>query len=233
MFLFSGLRAIIGVHEAFLILDTEIWNSDCNLYFIWADIFCFHTILWPLIISPFKPWASLSFDFCVSSHSTSWLQYIVYSMMKTVFCEHRRLWKRGVCSIQWELSNIWRNVQIVDHLALLQKFSVFLWMKATVLSVWYLYTHWKRECCGWTHSLLKTNIFDFNVIFVITEVYIFIQIFGLYSGPVTDCTFCGECILRISSAKSPPASLRSRFSWHLLNGPGIQYVSLGAFQPGW
>lgn len=54
----------------------------------------------------------------------------------------------------------------------------------------------------------KSNVF--NVIFVmIIEVYIFIQRFGLYGGPVTDCTFVGSLL---STAKIPtvmPAPLRT------------------------
>lgn len=69
------------------------------------------------------------------------------------------------------------------------------------------------------------------IIFVIIEVYIFIQIFGLYSGHET---VLWEMYYPNLHRKPPaviPAPSRSTLifeadiSWHLLNGPGIQCVS--------
>lgn len=85
--------------------------------------------------------------------------------------------------------------------------------------------HWKHECCGRTPSLTKTNISDSYVLSVITKVSIFIQIFGLYSGPVKQIVLlCGGGGRRILhhlfgiKRKLPSCSLRSRFSWHVLSG---------------
>lgn len=194
------------------------------MYFIWADILSQHYF----VVINYKPFSTLNI-------LLSWLIYVYPHTLwcslwtlwwKLFFCEHPLLWQRGVCQIQWKLSNIWRKVQIADHLALQQNFSLqqqlflicfvfFFWVNANYLSVWYFYVKWKHRVL-WLHTFTsETNVFDFNVIFVTTEVSIFIQRLGLYSGPVTDCTFVGKCIIQISTAESPPASLRSMLIFKL------------------
>lgn len=114
----------------------------------------------------------------------------------------------------------------------------FFCTNASVLSVWY-------SCARralWLHTFTSHKQMSLTLIFVIIEVYIFIQRFGLYSGPVTDCTFVGS-LLSKSPQQNPHSHacplwglcwyLNQIISWHLLSGPGIQCVSLSAFPPGW
>lgn len=94
--------------------------------------------------------------------------------------------------------------------------SVLLHLKAAIASFRCFYTHWK-----------PTVAENRTLIFVIAEIkiYIFVQIFASCGGCVTDCTFVGE-------VPHPRQALCGQ-CWYLLDGPGIQCVSLGAFQPGW
>lgn len=104
--------------------------------------------------------------------------------------------KTGVYRIQWKHSNIWRTVQIADCLAVQQFYFplfAFEWMLVSVL-VWYFYSRLKETQVLWLKHTHVKNKNVFNVIFVTIEVYIFIQRFGLYGGPVTDCTFVGNVL---------------------------------------
>lgn len=157
--------------------------------------------------------------------------------------------KGGGYKIVLNLSNIWRKVQIADHLAPVQSSSlqrllliVFVWLPAFVLfDIFKLISNVSANGC--THLFQKQNVFEFNVIFVLIEVYIFIQRFDLYSGPVTNCTFVENFLSKapqwIPNYQSYLPVSRSiklrvtRFSWHFLTGPGIQCGRLSAFQPGW
>lgn len=135
---------------------------------------------------------SLLIDLCVPSCS------IMRSVMMETYCsfsfEHLTSLTKG----EWKLSNIWRNSP--DFRCLCSATQTF--FAATYFFFLFFFPRIeKHECCGgWT--LQKANVFDLNVIFVTIEVYIFIRIFGLYSDPVTDCTFVGN-VLSSSPQQNP------------------------------
>lgn len=62
---------------------------------------------------------------------------------------------------------------------------------------------WKKKRSAVVEQVhLKNKKYLSNVIFVITEFYIFIQRFGLHSGPVTDCTFVGNVLSKSAPQRS-------------------------------
>lgn len=136
----------------------------------------------------------------------------------TLFCQHRLLCQREFGWIQWKLSNIWRKKKSTCFFewgggSLFSSIG-----KAAIASFRCFYAHWK-----------PTVAEDRTLIFVIAEIkkknYIFVQIFASCGGCVTDCTFVG-------GGHRPCQPLCGQ-CWYLLDGPGIQCVSLGAFPPGW
>lgn len=100
-----------------------------------------------------------------------------------------------------------RKVHISDQFTLQQIFSLkqlfcfSFWVNAAVLPVWYFNEKKKRSAVV-EQVHLKNKKYLSNVIFVITEFYIFIQRFGLHSGPVTDCTFVGNVLSKSAPLRS-------------------------------
>lgn len=160
-------------------------------------IFCPRTILWLLITSPFQPQTPLSL-------SLEWF-------MCTLLLYHALCYDGNLLFLLlWtpDFSDK-RGVKTLQHLEKQSRFPMsllcdtnFLCSDVFLFSFLFFFSRIeKHECCGgWT--LQKANVFDFNVIFVTIEVYIFIRIFGLYSDPVTDCTFVGN-VLSSSPQQNP------------------------------
>lgn len=137
-------------------------------------------------------------------------------------CQHRLLCRREVWWIQRKLSNIWRKKKKSKSFFFGRGggFSLLLHWKAAIASFRCFYAHWKP-----TVAEDRTSIFVIAEIKFIFSYKYLLRVVAAY----TDCTFveggaegghrphqplCGQC-------------------WYLLDGPGIQCVSLGAFPPGW
>lgn len=149
--------------------------------------------------TPLSLCLSLSIDLYVPSSN------VTHSVMMEIFFFFFLLWtpdfsdKRGVKTLQ----HLEKQSRFRDRFALRHKLSLQQCISFFFFLFLSFFSHIeKHECCGgWT--LQKANVFDFNVIFVTIEVYIFIRIFGLYSDPVTDCTFVGN-VLSSSPQQNPP-----------------------------
>lgn len=197
-------------------------------------------------------WYSVSALFCGSNYKPfstlntplSWLIYL-YSVMKTFFfLATSTSLSRGsllhpLKTLQYlEKSPDCRSLSFTSKLFFFQQLSILIFllcMNARLLSVWYFCSHLKHECCCCTHLLQKEKKTNY-VTFVIIEVYIFIQRFGLYCGLVTDCTFVEKWLCE-SSQQSPnnhSCSSELRAVLRIFpDSPGSQCVRLSSFQPGW